>query len=273
MSKIGRNDPCHCGSGKKYKSCHLKIEQEQAAEERAWEGAARFLRRDLIAFAREERFAQSFADGIALFFNNYHTIETAHEMSEPESLRFFDWFTYDYTPADRPRLVEMYVAEKGELMDEKESVLLNGWLAAGPACAYELVDATGENKQTLRLRNLFDDSEYTILDSGGPGVAENGDVLIARLLPYRDQLRMSGATGYLPAREATDLKPFVTQAWYAFREENPDAGWARFLRLHSQLLAHYELEAAKQAGRPPVARLDPNRPKSPVAQIVRRAHR
>jgi preprotein translocase subunit SecA len=21
--KIGRNDPCHCGSGKKYKNCHL----------------------------------------------------------------------------------------------------------------------------------------------------------------------------------------------------------------------------------------------------------
>jgi len=20
--KIGRNDPCHCGSGKKYKKCH-----------------------------------------------------------------------------------------------------------------------------------------------------------------------------------------------------------------------------------------------------------
>ena len=23
--KIGRNDPCHCGSGKKYKQCHGKI--------------------------------------------------------------------------------------------------------------------------------------------------------------------------------------------------------------------------------------------------------
>jgi preprotein translocase subunit SecA len=22
---IGRNDPCHCGSGKKYKQCHGKL--------------------------------------------------------------------------------------------------------------------------------------------------------------------------------------------------------------------------------------------------------
>ena len=24
MKKIGRNDPCYCGSGRKYKKCHLK---------------------------------------------------------------------------------------------------------------------------------------------------------------------------------------------------------------------------------------------------------
>lgn len=27
---LGRNDPCHCGSGKKYKQCHLA--QDEAAE-------------------------------------------------------------------------------------------------------------------------------------------------------------------------------------------------------------------------------------------------
>jgi preprotein translocase subunit SecA len=26
-TKVGRNDPCHCGSGKKYKNCHMKSEQ------------------------------------------------------------------------------------------------------------------------------------------------------------------------------------------------------------------------------------------------------
>ncbi|HEY89151.1 MAG TPA: hypothetical protein G4N98_05385 [Thermoflexia bacterium] len=27
----GRNDPCWCGSGKKYKNCHLRADQRQAA--------------------------------------------------------------------------------------------------------------------------------------------------------------------------------------------------------------------------------------------------
>jgi hypothetical protein len=29
LSRLGRNEPCHCGSGKKYKKCHLQDDQEQ----------------------------------------------------------------------------------------------------------------------------------------------------------------------------------------------------------------------------------------------------
>jgi len=38
IMKIGRNDPCHCGSGKKYKKCH---EAADAAKESAELAAAR----------------------------------------------------------------------------------------------------------------------------------------------------------------------------------------------------------------------------------------
>jgi hypothetical protein len=32
---LGRNDPCHCGSGKKYKQCHLAADDARSREERA----------------------------------------------------------------------------------------------------------------------------------------------------------------------------------------------------------------------------------------------
>lgn len=35
---IGRNEPCHCGSGKKYKKCHL--EKDEAVDRKAREKAA-----------------------------------------------------------------------------------------------------------------------------------------------------------------------------------------------------------------------------------------
>jgi hypothetical protein len=39
MAKLGRNDPCHCGSGKKYKKCCLEKDEAEAAQERAWDAA------------------------------------------------------------------------------------------------------------------------------------------------------------------------------------------------------------------------------------------
>lgn len=36
MEKIGRNDPCHCGSGKKYKNCHMKNETSSRGVNKAF---------------------------------------------------------------------------------------------------------------------------------------------------------------------------------------------------------------------------------------------
>ena len=43
LMKLGRNDPCHCGSGKKYKQCHLEKDEakERAARAKAAEKAAK----------------------------------------------------------------------------------------------------------------------------------------------------------------------------------------------------------------------------------------
>jgi hypothetical protein len=34
--KIGRNDPCWCGSGKKWKKCHINREPQTAEEKEAY---------------------------------------------------------------------------------------------------------------------------------------------------------------------------------------------------------------------------------------------
>lgn len=40
MSKLGRNDPCHCGSGQKYKKCHLATDDAAKSAELAATAAA-----------------------------------------------------------------------------------------------------------------------------------------------------------------------------------------------------------------------------------------
>ncbi len=50
--KIGRNDPCHCGSGQKYKKCHLSKDDAARSAE-------------LAALAAEAAAAQAKADAEA----------------------------------------------------------------------------------------------------------------------------------------------------------------------------------------------------------------
>ncbi|MEQ9424254.1 MAG: SEC-C metal-binding domain-containing protein [Cyclobacteriaceae bacterium] len=35
MEKVGRNEPCPCGSGKKYKNCHMNAEQNKGGKNKS----------------------------------------------------------------------------------------------------------------------------------------------------------------------------------------------------------------------------------------------
>lgn len=35
MEQLGRNEPCHCGSGKKYKNCHQNIDANKPSSNRS----------------------------------------------------------------------------------------------------------------------------------------------------------------------------------------------------------------------------------------------
>jgi len=36
MKTVGRNEPCPCGSGKKYKNCHMKADAESTSRNRTF---------------------------------------------------------------------------------------------------------------------------------------------------------------------------------------------------------------------------------------------
>jgi len=62
--RLGRNDPCHCGSGKKYKVCHLRDDEEQDQAKRA-----EAIRSDL-----EERTADRHDRGYPADVEHYHPL-------------------------------------------------------------------------------------------------------------------------------------------------------------------------------------------------------
>jgi hypothetical protein len=266
MTKPGRNEPCYCGSGKKYKKCHLKIDQAEQREQRAWREAGRFLHRDLIKHARDEQFAEPFAKALPLYWDELYDIDTAEEMSVDEAIRFFDWFAFDYEPAEGPRLIEIYHAEKWPDLSSHQQAVLDDWLKVGPASAYELVSYDG---QMLHLREFVTGEEFDVFEGTGRGNVEIGELILTRLLPVKDRLEFSTTAAYLPADEITDLGEKLAAAKTLDAETHPEADHHSFMRRHNHMLIHHALAEAKVQGRPPVARLNPDRQDQAMQKLAR----
>jgi hypothetical protein len=275
-AKVKRNDPCPCGSGKKYKRCCMIRDKAEQAERVAWERAAQNMRAALIGFAKEDFLVKDLAIGLGMFWQDRYTVQTIPMMSVDESLRFFDWFAHDYRlqaqddeTRQGKRLISVYHAEVLDALNEKEASVLVSWIDSLPGSAFELLEMDAA-LGTIVIRDLLvEDRTLTVHDSSAAKHGEKGQILLARPLPERESTRLSGATVVLPASEADGLLAFVDQQWQAYQAEHEGATRVVFLRDVAHLLTHYALEWADREGRPAVAADDPDA-EGPKAKAMQR---
>ena len=256
MSNPGRNDPCYCGSGEKYKKCHMKEDKAAEAERREYADAGQWLRRDFLKYAREERFAESFAMALPLYWNNYYSIDNADEMSQNEAIRFFDWFVFDHQYKDQSRLIETYHEEKHGDLSVTQQTVLDVWREAPPAGAFELLDYEG---QMLQLRDFMTGDQFELYEPAGHGLVQPGDLLLGRPVELHGRVEFSTLAAYLPKDEIADLGQKLADAQAADAEIYPQATESEFMRRNGYLIIHHALEQAELKGRPAVAAQNVNR--------------
>ncbi len=115
MNRASRNDPCPCGSGRKYKKCcgaaTLQSPDSLYDRLRRLDGESGKL---LARFAKlrvgEDALEQAWR---AFWFSD----ETPHDSSHPEYEFFLRWLTLDWRPDERERLAEMFLLERGSDID------------------------------------------------------------------------------------------------------------------------------------------------------------
>jgi hypothetical protein len=249
MPQLAARARCHCGSGKPYGECHMAEDRAHEDEQRAWDQAASAQRLGFTRYAKEERFAEPFARAIERFWDGRYTLQTAHQMSEDEALRFFDWFAFDGALPGGERLVDLYLADQGESVDERARALLTAWRSARPASAYAIVAI---ERPRVQLRDVFTDAESWVDDAAVARELAVGDVLLAHVLPVGPLQRLAGGGARLPPDEAAALVPELTAARDAFLAEQPDSDWDAFLRARGELLTHFAMRQAEAHGRPAV---------------------
>ncbi|MDY7105916.1 MAG: SEC-C domain-containing protein [Actinomycetota bacterium] len=184
----GRNDRCPCGSGRKYKACHLGHELHPLDERAAW------------LIGKAERFVRDRHPG---------RIESlAAAMADPDvSPPMFAQlsrspFVADVALHEGGGFAEMLAARSGLLPDD-ERALAEAWLGVDRSI-YELERVLGDR---ILLRDLATGQHLTLANLARADTAGEGRLLVGRPLPMGDGYR--AFTGFLPV-EAPALEPLRT---------------------------------------------------------------
>ncbi|HTX19339.1 MAG TPA: SEC-C metal-binding domain-containing protein, partial [Bacteroidota bacterium] len=110
MSMPGRNDPCPCGSGKKYKKCHGATSAVTA--DSVYDRMRRLdaeAGRHIMKFAAERYGDASMAAAWKEFFVGR---ERPISEDEPEYQFFCAWFQYDWKPEGASPLAECFLSDR-----------------------------------------------------------------------------------------------------------------------------------------------------------------
>jgi hypothetical protein len=201
VSDLSRNDPCPCGSGRKYKNCCLGKESAGAADGIAGAGAAR-LALDWLAVTYPDELEEAIEHG---FYAALETEEREALETLPSGLQaMIDINESEWLLAD----ARLDVGERGDVSPPRAMELVLG-PGGPPLSAVQRRHLESLGTARLRLYDVVESHPGTglllqdVLDPEGPParVRERtaskslvrGDVMGARVLPEGDALVLSGA--------------------------------------------------------------------------------
>jgi hypothetical protein len=254
MPKVGRNDPCPCGSGKKYKQCHLPIEEAAAAEQLRLRRSVDTLLPKVILAAQAQ--AGAIPAAFERFWEGKYTPAELEELDELEGRggeRFLTWFAFDYPLEDGRTLVEQLAAGDSGLSDadqadeqgdppeltDDEARLLRGWanVRLRPYLAQSVRKGQG-----MQVSDLLDERTYEVDDQAASRRVEPGEVLVAHLVPAGTRHYVAGAAAHLTEDTREKLREFADLHLEALRREQPDATWEDMIRARSETLNHFVMQ-------------------------------
>lgn len=241
MPDTGRNDPCPCGSGRKYKNCCLA--HDRISEQRDLnlsQAAARLLTR-LFEFARLPRFNQDLLEGFNLYWGGAYDPAGANQVGPENMRRFFEWFVHDHpTHPDKQFIIDIYAETLAKTLGDDEQVLLQAWRKSTLGL-FRIVDSA--EGDLIAVYDTLRQTSVSIQDGVFARNTKIGDLLIGRLYQLDDVNLLSHTTMALPAPFEPELVAFLTNAYQIYGSEQAQASWDAFLRAQGHLFSAFMLSS------------------------------
>ncbi len=173
--ELGRNDKCWCGSGRKYKSCHLGKSELTARQHTDW------LTQKAIVFLNESEFQSTLAELVA--------IRAEHWDDADATLRALaDGLLFDVALFDGG-VFGVYLEWFGELLPETERAMAAQWLETERSVHEVLAVRPGAG---LTLRDIRRDATEDVVERKGSEQVQVGDLVCTRIAPVGEELQLFG---------------------------------------------------------------------------------
>lgn len=243
----GRNDPCACGSGRKYKHCCLPAADANDIRWHQLRHAEGRLIPELLRVALDAWGADGFRDAQLRFYRGFDPPEDPASDPEFESL-FLTWFGLRFAPAALPdapnaAAVHQHLAAAQGLSDLDERFLIEA--ARRPVSFHHLTAV--DPGRSIDLEDLLTGETCQVVERSASRTVRRGGVLYARTLTLDGVSIMIGCgSTMLPPSYRTDIA--------RVREELAGAAERRLsideVAAHDDGLRRWYLEVADQIHHP-----------------------
>jgi hypothetical protein len=174
-SGLGRNHPCWCGSGRKYKVCHLHREQLPLAERAAW---------------LYQKAAADLLDGPSGPLLMEAAEARARYWDAPDALvrAIEDGLAADAVLFEGGAFAE-FLAVRGSLLPEDELLLAEQWLLVERS-VYEVVSV--RRGEGMTLRDVRTGDVHEVRERAGSRQVKVGELYCARVVPAGETMQIFG---------------------------------------------------------------------------------
>jgi hypothetical protein len=246
----GRNDPCPCGSGRKYKACCLRAgDALDAARNRLRDAEGRLVPR-LLQMTLELWGRDGFQEAIDRFYDDAPCADPVTQDREFESL-FLSWLPFCFAPKqpnDGDPAPAALIYLDGEDVDEFDERFLVA--AFESPFSFHSVSSVVPGR-SLDLEDVLTGETCQVLERTASQTVRAGGVLFARVLTMEGVSILLGmGSTLLPPGRRAELMPLRDQVAGRGKRLTRDQVMAL-----DDPLRHWYLHAADQVHNPPLPKL------------------
>jgi SEC-C motif len=253
VSQVGRNDPCPCGSGLKFKKCCLNKVGTAVKSYSSAERESALSR--LMRFSEREEFKEAHKMALQLFWSDWllqrrdEDVERVMD-SEQVNLAYSSWFAYDFDLGEGLTLFDVFLEREAKRLGTGERNFLEG-MRGSHLRLYEILEVKPE--LGFELRDLWDDRRLYVRERAATRQLVAWDLIVGRIGPSGDGEIVFETLPYVfPAAAKDDLMKGLRKAHRVFTEEFGNNGIAEFFKRMAPVFHKLWLEQVALPPRPKI---------------------